>query len=603
MSSNTPSNDDSPRLDRRVTFHRSTYYRSSLTEKDNHGPTPLEAALDLSQKYIATLHSGVTTFLTELVERCLKEYAEFFYSNEKSQGMSLGTAQVPASVKKIKLTLQPLEEVKESEDYKALHTQLVAETEALHRNWVEKYTKVVNAWNCNARLCRFRKSVCVLLRSAAIAFIAQLGLQNNPEDEIVMNLFATSGVNILTTSPPMDLTTILRLYKEVNGLTNLPTPTVQGVTPNINTIITEINQGASTIATANMAPAILFDSTPTASADPPNLQTALPSNTMREPTSPHVETPLLATRSNVPTDTPRIEVTTPQNVITPSILGQSVLNDTIATATTSLPLERVPILYNGEPTGYTRLIAPTTVTTPAPTLQQRETLPGNPPIFSVNQQPVNDNTSHTQDSIDISLANINLEEITIHAEKQKIQTMLYNLVINGIKKPIIEFNACVTHRVELNRIKAATTSLPMESLAAKVTAKIHAELTVDRPVLRGLIRDESDKATGKVIEDLKRKLQSVSDKFESNDRKLNELKKSRGEDSMPKRQRRTKNGRGGSLTWSRNNSAAAAVNSSTSNHKQTHQRTNDREKNGSHAANNNASAARRRKKNKNRSNN
>jgi hypothetical protein len=196
-----------------------------------------------------------------------------------------------------------------------------------------------------------------------------------------------------------------------------------------------------------------------------------------------------------------------------------------------------------------------------------------------------------------------LEEITIHAEKQKIQTMLYNLVINGIKKPIIEFNACVTHRVELNRIKAATTSLPMESLAAKVTAKIHAELTVDRPVLRGLIRDESDKATGKVIKDLKRKLQSVSDKFESNDRKLNELKKSRGEDSMPKRQRRTKNGRGGSLTWSRNNSAAAAVNSSTSNHKQTHQRTNDREKNGSHAANNNASAARRRKKNKNRSNN
>ena len=178
-----------------VTFHHSVKNSQSSLNETNDPSTPLEAAITLSQNYIVMLHSGVTTFLTNLSEQCLKEYAEFFYTNEKNREMHLDTAPVPKSVKKIKLTLYPLEEVRESKGYTALQAWIIAETEALHQNWAENYAKVVNTWNCNARLRRFQKTVCMLLQSAAIAFSAQLDLLDNLEDEIVMNLLVTSGVD------------------------------------------------------------------------------------------------------------------------------------------------------------------------------------------------------------------------------------------------------------------------------------------------------------------------------------------------------------------------------------------------------------------------
>lgn len=193
------------RTECRVTFARTTSVSSPIEEVAHH-PSPLEAAINLSRSYIATLHSGVTTFLKHLTEQCLKEYSEFFQSKIKTQrGSNLGTAPIPTSVKRIRLTLQPMDEVKESEGFKALQARLVAETDDLHRRWTDTYATVVDKWNCDARLRRYQKSVCVLLRNAAVAFIAQLGIQDNPEDEIVMNLFATSGVTILSTSPPTDL--------------------------------------------------------------------------------------------------------------------------------------------------------------------------------------------------------------------------------------------------------------------------------------------------------------------------------------------------------------------------------------------------------------
>ena len=626
MSSNTSSNVHPSRTERRVTFAR-TASISSPIEVVEHYPSPLEAAIALSRKYIETLHSGVTTFLTFLTEQCLREYSEFFQSTMKTQrGSHLGTAPIPTSIKRIKLTLQPMEEVKESEGYKALHARLVAETEDLHRKWTDTYATVVDKWNCDARLRRYQKSVCVLLRNAAVAFIAQLGLQENSEDEIVMNLFATSGVSILSTSPPTDLNSLLRLYKETHRLANLPVPTAKGITPNIFTIIDEINQITRTNSTNNAPQA-------TANTTPAN-------NNVEETTTPEAVMPITCrphiSSEATNTDTPSSRVH--GNAITPSTLGQSLLDNTIETidtpvtfattanATTNSPmptsLERVPITYRGRSTHFTRYVNCAT-TLPTPTLGHTVTPQGDPPNYFHLSSPATTDTTNTVASpnadetvkiddsstsvglfytqndkdLDQSLAEIDLTAITIQAEKEKIQSMIYNLMINALKNPINEYNACVTHRIESDRIKEVTTRLPMESLAVKVAAKVHSELPANHTVLKGLVREESRNE----IRDLKRKLQSISDKFDSNDKKLKELKKKHGESttSKPKNSRPSKNGKSGNLTWSRvnSNSRAAAVVSSTNTHNETHQQKSHKE---SRAAGNNATAAQRRRRNKNR---
>jgi hypothetical protein len=247
---------------------------------------------------------------------------------------------------------------------------------------------------------------------------------------------------------------------------------------------------------------------------------------------------------------------------------------------------------------------------------------GEPPSFLCSPIEIDDSfitrlpSSFTQNDngeFDASLAAIDLEHITSSAVKGNVQTMLLTLFIQTIKKAIIEFNACITHREELNRIKLVTTQIPMESLAAKVTAKIHAERPADRPVLAGLIHDEAEK----LISDLKRKLQSATDQMESNSKKLKELKSTREpRTSSPKQQRQAKNNKGGNLSWSRpqsTSSTAVAEDFSTTHHQQTHHhqarqttrapKNQNQNQEGSHAANNNATAALRRRRNKQRSNN
>lgn len=616
LSSNMTSNINHALPVRRVAFrHPITTQHTAAIDRT---PTPLEAALNQSSAHIATLHPGLTTFLTQLVERCLKEYAEFFYANEKNKEMRLSAAPVPTSVKRIRLTLLPLEEVKESEDYMALHTRLVADTEALHRKWAEEYFKVVDTWNCNARLRRFQLSVCKLIRNAAIAFSAQLGINNNPEDEIVMNFFAASRNDILATPLPLDLSTLIRLYKEANKLSQLPASTIENDTSNINSIIDAINQRINITTTANnvnnSAPTIEpegEENASTTSSSLTNSTTTAGANT----TVNRLEESSLAL--TITEDTPRTNMRH-ENVVTPSTLGQSLANTSIATTLTmnssassaaSSRLYSIPIMHNGRETGYFRPAPAATMMTPT------QHPAGDPPSFQCSPIEINDSfvtrlpSSFTQSDngdLDASLAAIDLEHITSIAVKGNVQMMLHTLFIQTIKIAITNFNACITHRKELNRIKLVTTQIPMESLAAKVTAKIHAERPADRPVLTGLIHDEAEK----LISNLKRKLQAVTDQMESNSKKLKELKSTREpRTSSPKQQRQAKNNNGGNLSWSRaqsTSSTAVAEDFSITHRQQACQTTHapkPQNQKGSHAANNNATAALRRKRNKQRLNN
>ena len=195
-----------------------------------------------------------------------------------------------------------------------------------------------------------------------------------------------------------------------------------------------------------------------------------------------------------------------------------------------------------------------------------------------------------------------MTQLNMRVKTGTVQLMLKTLFLNSIKKAIVEFNACIIQREETNRIKSITTRIPMESLAAKVTEKILTERAAERPILSGLIHDETEKAVG----NMKRKLQSALDQIESNKKRLMELQSASGlnphgsTSSSSKRKqpqkRQAKNNSGGNLTWSRTqetSSTAAAANSSTTQEKQ--------KQGNSHAVQNNATAAHRRRRNKKRS--
>ena len=107
MSSDTPSNIHSAlrNSDRRVGFRQPI---SNVFPNETATPeaitSPLGAAINLSLKYIATLHFGLTTFLTTFTNNCLKEYSVYFHKNTKNKEISLGTTPLPTAVKRIRLS-------------------------------------------------------------------------------------------------------------------------------------------------------------------------------------------------------------------------------------------------------------------------------------------------------------------------------------------------------------------------------------------------------------------------------------------------------------------------------------------------------------------
>lgn len=233
--------------------------------------------------------------------------------------------------------------------------------------------------------------------------------------------------------------------------------------------------------------------------------------------------------------------------------------------------------------------------------------------------------SGTQDPDDEALREIDLESLTVTAQQNKLTYMIHQLLIHTIKKPITEYHATLIRRDELIRIRRITTTSIKTSLAAKVATKIQAERAADRPVLSGLIREETEKNT----EDLRRQLKSATDQLEHVRQQQNSmiaqynLKRAR---TMPSQNTTdTAKKRGGSnkkhknITWSRSTdngySTVAAATSPTiqnstaqhtrfqPNHQQQQQqwgrprpKHNQMTVRSSHAADDNASAAARRTK-------
>ena len=584
---------------RRVGFQHpiSTFQKAShSTDTSVELPLPLEAAKSVSAGHITTLHIGLQSFLSSHTQSCLTAYSAYHHHNVKTKDLILHPHRIPPSVKNLKLILQPLEELKESEGYKALQSDLNCEMEQLHRKLVEKYINPLNSMNTDAHLKRVHLAICTLLRNASKAFIAQLNLTNYSADEAIIDLLATSPHDLLAFPLPTDSASFLTLYKEANeDLMQLPFPTEKNNTE-LNNIIMRINSGQTRTTTtsteretqlsteretqlshSNIIRVNRDGQSPSSSVttnsqtgDPPQLadsNTALPTSSTTPPTnnnniSPqgleHAVTAVTPGTILPPSrdiQSPYIRRTN-QQFVTPGTTGTSVNTEV------TMPLPSIPEAGSTHPTGHPPSftgIQGTTFIQASSVLatQLAKTLLDNldksySPITQTENTPTHTSTppdpcaspNHNFSS-QPEFSELDLESITITTKKYELLLMLRKLYKHTVQLPIEEFHSTVKAREELQRIRHITTPILQNNLSARVATKIQSERPADRPVLTGLIREESEKSTAS----LRQQLKSTSDKLEQilRQQAQQRTRDTTHQSKQPRTSQGSKNSRGGNM--------------------------------------------------------
>ncbi len=183
---------------------------------------------------IEMLHKALQPFLHNLTKTCLRNFASYYYKNAKHKEMHLNPNYIPVSCKKIVLTLQGIDKVKETEDYKSLCSHLAVRLEEIQRELTKDYAMKVNDMNRCTLWHQFLASFCKLLPKAAKVFIAQYRIEGYTEHQAVMDFVATVPDEALA-SIKIATPKFLILYKKTNAIAVIPMPTVQhNLQPELN---------------------------------------------------------------------------------------------------------------------------------------------------------------------------------------------------------------------------------------------------------------------------------------------------------------------------------------------------------------------------------
>jgi len=541
----TPSHDSGKR---RVEFRHpiSTFQEAdSPTAGPGELPQPLEAATAVTQGYIATLHFGLQPFLTKLSRTCLVAYSAYHTHRLRTKEMSLQPPRIPSSVRKLKLVLQPLDELKESEGYKALQSGLDARMELIHRELTDEFLKPLHTMNTEALLRRFHISVCRLLRNAANAFIAQMDLTSKyTADQAIIDLLAHSPGDLLSFPLPTNLPELLQLYKEANSeIHRLPFPSNDDA--EIKNLVDIVNNTIQTGYNAKKSPSSTL-TTSNARSSSSNASIAVqlsehgqllhaassvnqvtPAPTITDEPEEEEDTSRISTHDQPAAPTAQnntSEASHTANATTTGIQRSSVANPYHTTA-------RLPNLTTPGTQTQSVQTSNSTLLPPRPTTQQMTRPEGLPPSTNPptnapgtstqqlstpmtgdgltspdalgGQTPHDPYDSPTFDFTSQELTDEDLESCKLLEHQNKLWKMIHKLYVNTIKLPLQEFHSVVFKREELQRIRQITTPALQSCLSAKVAATIQAERPADRPVLQGLIREETEKATAVLRQQLK----------------------------------------------------------------------------------------------------
>lgn len=473
---------------RQVKFSPTIVNLSSLT-LTNTEHSPIAAALQVSARHIATLHSDLNEFLMSLSQASLTAYSEYHQNTVKNKELCLNPHQIPTSIKKLKLVIQPLDEIKESEGIKALQQELDADTEEFHRKLRDKYVIPINALNNKAFERRFHFTVLKMLRKAAQAFIAQLDINEYNEDTAVIDLLTTRTLEPTKAPLPLDISELLQLYKDASSEDVLKLPLPSKFDENIHSIINNINRDPTT--TINAA----------TNLNPPGgaATTTVVTNS--------------AFDSQSPASSMTNSVTHTSELISP---GHHTTN-MVTPHTGQASNERQPwqLPTTTPPSGFPAITPPN-----IPTIRGTEFVTANSFARSLinnleTEHQFTEDSENTQNETtneneygntqydDTTYTELDLASIDQQTKQQQVINMLQGLYLNTIKLPIDEYHTTLFKQGERLRIKRVTSSSLKSSLTAKVASKIQAERPADRPTLSGLIREETNRNTSELWSQLK----------------------------------------------------------------------------------------------------
>ena len=477
------------------TTHKFNPNDASSTPKQRDGlKTPLEAAMGVKSSYVATLHESLVTFLDDLAEKSIRLFSDFYYNNIKYQANSTDQAYIPKSIKQIGLvTLQATEEVMESKDFKTLQLKLSADLDATRRRLTHDYFLPVEDLHRQSLKRRFQLSICRLLTSAALGFVAELDIKNNNEHEAVMNLLATSPTYLLVDPIANDAREFLLLYKEAHKLNFVPLPTIEHNA--LKSLFDEINGHELTkkrITEAMQYEKTNFNMRPTGLST--NAETPSTITTTDEICD--ISLPTLPTLLQFdPALNPIPDFNTPRPARPDTMANPYITTDKVhPTKGATLPNPYITA-NNFDPA----ISANTTVTHSTLATTQRIQLTTLPINVDEDNEPLTFNYSqfpHEPEAIEATQA-------------AELLAKLKNFVKLAIHVPLHTFATTHSTQITARRITQATTPSIYRTAAQRIAAAIQKEPSVSHPTLTGLIAECASKQN----HDLHLKVQSIQDQI------------------------------------------------------------------------------------------
>ena len=197
---------------------------SSTNQQPTVGMPPTKTAKLKIEAYVVTLHTGMQHFLRARLEKVLSTFSAQFYKNKKYLEMSQDNEYVPNCCKDLGFPLLPVEEVRESEDFKALNVEFEVDLGRV-RTELRKYPLRVHDMNRQAFWKRFIAAHCRSLAEAARCFVVQLDIGNTYGEHLACVDLLAKHPDEVTSPLNVPIKTFLAEYKEANQLAFLPKPT------------------------------------------------------------------------------------------------------------------------------------------------------------------------------------------------------------------------------------------------------------------------------------------------------------------------------------------------------------------------------------------
>ena len=469
---------------------------SGTPNQKNGSKHPLEAALGVKSLYVATLHESLIKFLDDLAEKSIRLFSDYFYKNEKYQANLSDPTYLPKSIKHIgRVTLQSKDEVTECKDFKALQLMLSVDLEETRRRITIKYILPADNLHCLALKRRFQLSICRLLASAALGFIAEIDIKNYNEHDAIMDLLSTSPTSLLTSPIARSYQEFALLYKEEHKLKFVPLPTTENKV--LTDALNEIN-GYETRQTRIMEDATITENTITTI----EYNNTNAESTISTITAPVAEEQLPPAHNNATLATP---TTTLPARPTSLPARPPTINPYDKSASTNQPSAITPNhkkASTNQPLAITPNHIPTTTTTLAPATTTID-IQWSQPTTQPTTNYFNDDTGfpygqYSQDST--------------NAPREELLTKLAEFVKHAIHNPITTYHATHSRTIATKRILQATTPSIYRTTAQRIAAAIQKEPPVSHPTLTGLISECTRKHTA----DLRLKLKSLQDQQKAN---------------------------------------------------------------------------------------